>query len=137
MKNLLRNIKLTIGDKWPLVISLVCCVFLLIYAYGCHPETKSLIDPLQKVDRAELNAEIDTLLTRYESRIADLDKQEELRRFVFEQTLTVAQGAVPNPIGIVTGLIALLGVGATADDIRLRRQRAKTPYYQPVKADVG
>ena len=129
------ELKKMLKDKWPFVISAICCAGFALYAFGCRPETKSLIHPNIKVDRSELNIEIDTLLAQYENRVADIERQEQLRKFIFEQTLVVAQGNTLNPAGIITALFAILGAGATADDIRLRRQRARTPYYQPLKTD--
>ena len=131
----LTKLKEMLKDKWPFVISAICCVGFALYAFGCRPETKSLIHPGIKVDRSELNIEIDTLLAQYENRVADIERQEQLKKFIFEQTLVVAQGGSPNPVGILTALFAILGAGATADDVRLRRQRAKVPYYQPMKTE--
>jgi len=129
------ELKKMLKDKWPFVISAICCAGFALYAFGCRPETKSLIHPNIKVDRSELNIEIDTLLAQYENRVADIERQEQLRKFIFEQTLVVAQGNTLNPAGIITALFAILGAGAAADDVRLRRQRARTPYYQPLKTD--
>jgi len=129
------ELKKMLKDKWPFVISAICCAGFALYAFGCQPKTKSLIQPDRKVNRSELNIEIDMLLAQYENRVADIERQEQLKNFIFEQTLVVAQGTTPNPVGIITALFAILGAGATADDVRLRRQRARTPYYQPLKTD--
>ena len=125
MKAIIKKIISFYRDNWTHVISMNACIFLLWFAYGCEPKTKSLIVPATEVTRSELISEIESLLSKYESRTADLDKQEELRDFILQQAVIVAQTGTVNPIGIATALLALLGIGAGVDDIRLRRERKK------------
>lgn len=133
MKKLITKIINFYKDNWTHVVSMNACIFLIWFAYGCEPKTKSLLSPATEVTRAELIGELELLLAKYESRTEDLDKQEQLRDFVLKQTLIVANTGGVNPIGIATALLALLGLGAGVDDIRLRRQRAKQLTYEPVK----
>lgn len=112
-----------IKDNWPLIISWVVCGGLLFYAFGCEPQTQSLIDPERKVTAAELEYEIDFLMTQHTSRLDDLQKQQEIRNFVLQQGLIFAEGGVVNPVGIITSILAILGIGAAGDDLRLRHQR--------------
>lgn len=112
-------------DKLPIVISIIGVVLLLWFAFGCQPTTQSLINPERKVTRQELNWEVETLLAKSKIRIAELDHQEELRNLIFQQTLVIAESGTINPLGIVTSILAIIGLGATADDIRLRKQRAR------------
>lgn len=107
------------------------CSFILIYAYGCEPKTKSLTRPGGKVTRIELQTELELFIARAAAGKKDLDRQDEIRDFIFNQALVIAQGNTVNPIGVLTGVLAILGIGATADDIRLRRQRKKEPYLDP------
>lgn len=116
-------------DKWPFMIMVVIAIALTFYAYGCEPTTKSLLTPGKQVNRAELESEMEFLLSRSRIGIADLDRQEQMRQLVLEQTFLIAESGAFNPLGLITSILALLGTGAMADDIRLRRQRAKTPYY--------
>ena len=109
-------------EKLPVFITLQACIFLVCYAYGCEPKTKSLIDPQRKVDRAQLKTEIELLMMQSENRIADLDRQVAIRKAVFEQGLLIAQTGTINPLGVATSLLAILGIGMTADDIRLRKK---------------
>lgn len=125
-----KRLKGIIYDKWPLLLSAVVCVVLSIYAYGCEPKTKSLIDPDKKVTRAELVIEIDALAALSEIGIADLDRQDEVREMIINQALVIAQGGSVNPIGILTTLTAIFGIGAAADDVRLRRERKGRKYLE-------
>lgn len=118
-------------DKWPLLLAWNVAIGLIFYAYGCEPETQSMLDPGKKVSRMELESEIEFLLARSRIRVADLDRQQELRNLILQQTLIVAESGGVNPVGIITAILAIMGIGAGADDIRLRRERSKTPYYVP------
>ena len=66
-----------IKEKWPIISSMILIAGLLFYAYGCEPETRSLINPQQKVNLAELQLEVDTLMAQSEIRLADLQRQYE------------------------------------------------------------
>lgn len=109
-------------DQAPMFLTVQLCICVLFYAYGCEPQTTSLINPSQKVNRAELKTEIELLLMQSENRIADLDKQVRLREAIFEQGLLVAQTGTINPLGVMTSLLAVLGVGVSIDDVRLRKK---------------
>lgn len=121
-----------IKDKVAFVVSGFFCLLVILYAYGCEPKTRSLIDPSVSVTRLELVDELDKLQMFYDRRIADLEKKEAFKKFVFEASLDIAEKGEINPLGIITSLLAVLGVGATADDIRLRKDRKKTTTYEPV-----
>lgn len=121
-------------EKIPAFITLNICIFLVWYAYGCEPKTTSLIDPQRKVDRAQLKTEIELLIMQSENRIADLDRQVAIRKAIFEQGLLIAQTGSINPLGVATSLLAVLGIGMTADDIRLRKKIKKQPEPKPLKS---
>jgi len=124
-----------IYDKWPILLAWNIAIGLFFYAYGCEPKTTSMIDPTIKINRASLQSEMDYLLHTGEIRFADLDKQEELKQLIFNQGLLIAQGNQVNPIGVITTLMAIMGIGAGADDIRLRKERKKAITYEPIGTD--
>ena len=126
MRNLLNESLSFFVDKWPILLAWNVCIGLLFYAYGCEAKTRSLTRPETSVTRSELRIELDTLLARGEAGVADLDKQEEIRNIIFNQGLMIAQGGAVNPVGVITTLMAVFGIGATADDIRLRKKIKKT-----------
>ncbi len=119
MKTIIEQLK----DKTPFFISGLFALILIIYAYGCEPKTQSLLTKGERVNREELNLELDVVVARHQMGIHDLKQQEAIRNYVFQQTLNIASGNPVSTVGVVTGLLAILGVGATADDVRLRRQR--------------
>ena len=127
----IHNLKLWFGEYWTWWVTLNICSLVLLYAYGCQPKTKSLTQPDHKVTRSELQTEIEMLLAKARIGEADLERQEEIRNLIFNQTLLVAQGQPVSPLGVMTSILAILGIGATADDVRLRKQRKKQPIYNP------
>ena len=129
------NIKAFVFDKWPILLAWNIVIGLFFYAYGCESKTQSLIDPDKKVTRDYLQSEIDYLLNTGEIRFADLDRQDKLKQMIFNQGLIIAQGNEINPVGIITTLMAIMGVGVTADDVRLRKERKKLISYEPVKPE--
>lgn len=118
MKNLLNILKQ--NTHW--IFSAVVCLCLLIYAYGCEPETQSIIYPEQKVDRLQLTYELETLIARGEAGFADLDRQIEIRNLIFQQGLIAVQGGTLSPVGVITTIMAIFGIGLAGDDIRLRKK---------------
>lgn len=112
-------------NKLPIIISGIAAILLLVYAYGCKPTTESLRDPGRKVTREMLALEVNSLLAESKVRIADLDRQLELRNLIFQQTLIVAESGGINPIGLITSLMAIMGIGAAIDDVKLRKKQKK------------
>lgn len=100
------------------LIVFIPCVVLVAFAYGCEAKVPSILHPPEKVTRTELQLELDTYLQLAKIRFENLDKQERFREFLFQQTLIIGQGGAVNPVGILTGLWALLGTGAMIDNRR-------------------
>ena len=117
---------LFLKDTWGIILSILIIIGLTIYAVGCKPTTPSLIDPTKKVDVFELQTEIDTLMLLSKARFDDLQRQNEFRDFIFNQTIAIAESGQINPLGLITTLAAIFGVGSTADNVRLRKQRKRT-----------
>ncbi len=130
-----RSIKGFLTDKFTFVIAGVISIVFLFYIFSCEPTTRSMLDPTRKVTRLELTSEAELLMAKFQVKVNELDRQSDLRNFILQQTLVVAQSGTINPIGIVTGLLAIMGIGATADDIRLRRQRKNQITYEPIKTE--
>jgi len=106
-------------------VAVAICAMLLIWFYGCESKIPSILNPLEKVTRAQFELEIDSFYAKAELRLTALDKQDELKRLLFEKSLLIAQGGAVNPIGIVTSLAAILGIGATVDNVRTRKKLKK------------
>lgn len=104
------------------IISLLIATGLLIWFLGCEPKCKSLIDPTQQVTRAELEIEIDSIISQANIAYASLEKQEELRDFLFQQSLAGLTAGTVNPLALIGSAATILGIGAGADNIRKRKE---------------
>lgn len=109
-------------NKLHIILPVILAGCLLIYAYGCEPRTGSLLTAGEKVNRRQLMSEIEMLEYKLEKGIADLDQQQRIRDLIFQQGLIIAQSGGVNPVGLITALMSVLGVGAIADDVRLRKK---------------
>lgn len=103
------------------VIAGFCIVVFLIWMIGCNSKVQSLNDPTKKVTRAELRSELDFLIAQANIRFSQLDQQDELKKAIAENALIWAQTGTINPIGLVMGLLAIAGVGASIDNVRKRK----------------
>lgn len=92
----------------------------LIFVYSCQSVVVSTINPMQKVTRSELVAEVDLYLTNAARKFEDLDRQDLVKDTIFNSVLDLAQGKAVNPIGVFVTIASLLGIGAAADNIRKR-----------------
>ena len=92
------------------IIAGLVCIGFIFYAIACQPKTQSLKDRNVLVNRQELQLELDQFITMAQLRMADLDKQEELRSIVLENALILVQGQPFNPLGIITALAAIYGI---------------------------
>ena len=95
---------------------------LLIFAFGCEPQVVSVIDPPRKVNKFELEAEVNVVITQFENKFEDIAKQELFRQAVFDAALQMFQTGTVNPLGVFLTLGGILGFGAVGDDVRLRRR---------------
>lgn len=93
-----------------IIITVFVSIALIIYLYGCEPKTRSLVRNGETVNRQELQLELKQLIALAQIRMLDLDKQEQLRAIVFQNALILMQGQPLNPVGIISGVLAIYGV---------------------------
>jgi len=103
------------------VIAITVCIGLLIWFIGCESKVRSLSDPSVRITRDELASEIDFYLANAEIRFKDLDRQDELKQTILDAALLYGQTGTINPMGLIATLAGVLGVGATVDNVRKRR----------------
>ena len=61
---------------------------------------------------------MDTFLAEAKLKFEDLNRQDALKRQLFEYALVVAEGGSVNPVGVAVSLFGILGIGAIADNRR-------------------
>ena len=93
-----------------ILITVLITIGFSLYIYGCEPQTTSLTRPQVKVNRQELQLELDQIIDLARIRMADLAKQEEFRTIILENALILVQGNPYNPVGIITGIAAIYGL---------------------------
>lgn len=103
-------------------ISIIVCSALLLYFYGCEPKCKSLIEPNTKINRAELDIEVESIIAKANAGYMSLEKQEQLQNLLFQQAMISASTGSFNPIALIASVAGLLGVGATVDNVRKRKE---------------
>jgi len=102
------------------VFAIPACFLVLFYAYSCQSTVISLVKPGERITRAELVAEVDSILAAAEARFADLERQELVKNTIFNSLVEVAAGGAVNPVGLLQVLGSIIGLGAVADNIRKR-----------------
>lgn len=109
-------------------ISVIIVAGLLLWFYGCESTTRSLLDPSAKVNRAELQIELDIIVARAEVGIADIEQQDRLKDMLLQQAIVAGQAGTVNPLALATSLAAVLGIGAGADNVRKRIEIKKLTH---------
>lgn len=106
-----------LSDNWPKLIAILALTAFLFWGWGCPARTPSLFVDGQQVTRAELQIELDSIIATAKYRMADLDKQDQIRDIIFQNALLMVDGGTLNPVGILTGLAALYGLTRGGSDI--------------------
>lgn len=103
-----------------IVVAFLFLPVILVYIYSCQSVVVSTLDPMKRISRPELIAEVDLFLAQAETKFESLDRQDLVKDTIFNSVLDLAQGKTPNPIGVVLTLAGILGAGAGVDNIRKR-----------------
>lgn len=101
-------------------LAVSCCIVLcvLMWAYGCLSKVTSIVNPTILVTRGELDIEVDTFIAQAKLKYADLNKQDEVKSYVFNIALDFMRGGQINPVAIAIVLGNILGLGAILDNRR-------------------
>jgi len=113
------------GHNTGFIVTQLVIVGVIIWTQGCNPTTQSLTSPGKQITRAELDVEVDTFIAMAEVRFADLAQKEEFKQTFLEHAMLWSATGAINPMGLVTALLAIGGIGATVDNVTKRRAAAK------------
>jgi len=102
----------------PLITAFVLGICLVVYSDGCQSQVRSLLDNGKYVTRGEFNIELDKVLATAELRNIELDKKDALRNLILQNALVLGQGQPLNPLGIITGMLGIYGVGSAVSATR-------------------
>jgi len=107
------------------IITATILLLLLYYIVGCEPTAQSMLDADRQVTGDILMQEFKLIAATYEKRIADIELQQKIRNMLLQESLTLANTGQLNPVGIITSLMSIFGVAATADAVRSRNRLKK------------
>lgn len=101
-----------------LVIGLILCTVVVAWAFGCESTVRSILLPSQKVNRPELQQEVESLIAQAELRFNSLDQQDAFKNALFEMAIQYSNGSNVNPVAVAVTLGNILGIGAIIDNRR-------------------
>jgi hypothetical protein len=98
------------------IAAFVVCGLLIVWGYGCQITTENPFKPGTKVTAKELDIEVRTYADKVTLAFEDIEKKEQIRDTILNAATVYAQGGGINPIGLVTGLGAIMGIGLAVDN---------------------
>lgn len=104
-----------------LLIAVIIIPLVLLFLYGCSSTVFSIISPTEKVNRAQLQLEVDTFIASAEQRFTELDEQDRIKALLLEHAFIIAETNSINPLALLTTFGSVLGLGAVADNVRKRK----------------
>lgn len=103
-------------------IAVFLVLIILAVIFGCQSKVTSILNPRLQITRDQLDLELNQLLTTAEIKFADLDRQDEIKATLYQIGLVTAQTGTFNPIGLITSIAGIIGIGATVDNVRKRKE---------------
>ncbi len=113
-----------------IIITILVTIAMILYLYGCESKVKTLNGTGERVNRQELQLELETYIATAKIRLASLDKQDEFRSIVLQNALILVQGQPFNPIGIISGMAAIYGIAQGSSNITqaVKTKRRRKEY---------
>ncbi len=93
------------------IIAFFFAMATVLWAAGCPARVSSPLDPANKLTRAEIQIELDTLVAKYELKLTTLDQEERLRKLILQNAFAIASAGTVNPLSVLTTLLAFYGAG--------------------------
>jgi len=103
-------------------IAVIIAALFLVWVYGCQSRCESLMVSGRQITRGELELEISSLIQQAEMRSQSIHTQDQVKRLLFQQALIAAGGVPLNPVTVLASVGSLLGLGASVDNIRKRKE---------------
>lgn len=101
-----KILKFANDNHW-YIIAIVLSICVSLWIYGCQSEVKSMMDPTKKVNREELKLESNYLIGQLQIKLADLDKQDEIKILLLEQAMIFGSGGKFNPAGLLNTVVSI------------------------------
>jgi len=112
-----------------MTVSIVLIVLMTLWFTGCQSRTQSLMEHDLMVTQSELEVEYTWELRRLENelltlkettelRLQDLHRQDVIKQALFNNAMLIAESGNPNPLGLLSLLGTIFGIGAVIDNRR-------------------
>jgi hypothetical protein len=98
------------------VVILLIVGLSILYLGGCPIRAPSPRNPSQLLTAAELHIELEHLLQLYELRQGEISEKQRIRTLIINNALTIASAPTLNPLGILTSLAGIYGLGSITKD---------------------
>lgn len=121
----LNKVLKILNENHAFVIAAIVVMAISYFGYGCQSSVRGIVDPQQKLNRAELQTEVDYLLSQAKNKFAELDRQDQIKLLIFEQAALFASTGAINPIGLMTTAISVVAVGSALDQRRKKIEAEK------------
>lgn len=118
MMNVLEKVWKAIRHNQGLTIAIIIVLGLLVWSYGCESKVSSLNNSQLMVTRAELEVEIESFMSTAEIRISDLDRQDAIKRKLFEFAVAAAETGTINQSSVFAIISWILFGGVLIDNRR-------------------
>lgn len=113
----MKYLKFFNDNHWLLIFGAIC-LLAFFWLYGCESHVKSIIEPDKEVTRAELENEVNNIMAIAQTKLIDLDKQDEVRQLILDKAALFATTGTFNPTGLLNLLISIGAIGTTLDSRR-------------------
>jgi len=100
----------TIKLNYPIVATCLLAICLIFFAYGCPEQTNSMIDPSRKVGIQELQGEMELLISKYDTRVQDLESQQKIKDIIFGTSISFMSSGTVDPNALIRDIAAAYGL---------------------------
>jgi len=122
MQHLLKFLN---DNHWYIIACVLACSF-VFWIYGCESQVTSLLYPEKKINRMELENETTYIIGQAKVKLADLDRQDELKQLVLDQAAIFSQQGSFNPMGLLNTIVTIGAVSFGLNRNQLLRDANKT-----------
>jgi hypothetical protein len=95
-----------------IIISCIEACMVLLWFYGCEPQVTSLQNPLVKINRVQLDAEVTAFVAKAEAQYTTLAEQEDLRDKISNSLAIFMKEGSINTAGVLTLITSIVGLGS-------------------------
>lgn len=97
-----------LNDQHWYLIAIAVIAVSIFWTYGCESQVRGLINPDQRINRAELQNELDFIIGQARIKAEDLDRQDEIKQALLDAANIMSTTGTINPSGLIN-LAACIG----------------------------